>query len=371
MGAGRGPSQGFAARSGGESRGSRPASGGRAGGSGYSPRPRNFGPSSFAASADKGEKRGGMRPERFAKSGFRSRASFAGDATERGAKTHGPPTRSPKGYAAKGRGLGERARRWQKSEEVPEGSRERKPFAGKAGGLKPFGSKPGGAKFRGSKPSERKFGRPSALGARPWKSKSPGAEGGGREEHPRPWKKFGAGTGEKAGFRSGSDKPYAVKSPKWKSAASKPRTGKPWAAKADEGGFSARGPRRNEAGEEGARPKPWQRSKGAESRIGSAKSFAKRSSGKPFAKAGGAKPWARRSAGLAGPAGSGDGPYGDAGRPKRRMEAEERSEAGSDKKAGAKPFWAKKAHGGKRPGAGSRSSRPHGKKTGGKSGRKK
>ena len=232
-------------------------------------------------------------------------------------------------------------------------------------------------------------------------------------DRPKPWKKFdGAGDsrGEsRSDARGGDRKPYAAKS-----AGFKPRGAKPWAAKSGDGEFSPRPRAPREAGD---RPKPWQRdrgeagerpagkkpygkssgfkpsgftrsgfksagtrsaearsadgesraegakpwaSKGASSRIGSAKSYKARSAGKPFAKAGGAKPWAKRSA-----ASDGEGSA-----PKRR-DRKETAGTGPREKSGAKPFWAKNPRGGKGSTAAGRSNRPQGKHAARKSGKKK
>ena len=333
-----------------------------------------------------------------------SRGGFSRDRGERGVKTQ-----EKKGYAAKGHGMGERAKRWEKAGEVPEAPASgRKPFAPKAGGFKPGGAKFGGTKPFGAKPRGSKFGSP-----KPWQSRSSAGEG--REERPKPWKKFD-GASESRGesrpdARGGDRKPYAAKS-----AGFKPRGAKPWAAKSGDGEFSPRPRAPREAGD---RPKPWQRdrgeagdrpagkkpygkssgfkpsgftrsgfksagtrsaearsaegesrpegakpwaSKGASSRIGSAKSYENASAGKPFAKAGGAKPWAKRSA-----ASDGEGSA-----PKRRERKEGAGAgAGPREKSGAKPFWAKNPRGGKGSTAAGRSNRPHGKHAARKSGKKK
>ncbi len=332
-----------------------------------------------------------------------SRGGFSRDRGERGAK---PQER--KGYAARGHGMGERAKRWEKAGEVPEApAAGRTPFAPKAGGFKPGGSKFRGAKPFGAKAPGSKFGSP-----KPWQSRASGGEG--REDRPKPWKKFDGGSDSDA--RGGARKPYAAKS-----AGFKPRGAKPWAAKSGDGEFSPRPRAPREAGD---RPKPWQRdrvdagdrptgrkpygkssgfkpsgrfkpsgltrsgfksagtrsaearsgegesrpegskpwaSKGASSRIGSAKSYAARSAGKPFAKAGGAKPWAKRSA-----ASDGEGSA-----PKRRERKEGAGTSSPREKSGSKPFWAKNPRGGKGSTAAGRSNRPHGKKTVKKGGKKK
>ena len=112
-----------------------------------------------------------------------SRGGFSRDRDERGAKTQ-----ERKGYAAKGHGMGERARRWEKAGEVPEAPESRRtPFAPKSAGFKP-----GGAKFRGAKPFGAKGAGSKFGSSKPWQSRSSAGEG--REDRPRPWKKFdGAG----------------------------------------------------------------------------------------------------------------------------------------------------------------------------------
>ena len=229
----------------------------------------------------------------------------------------------------------------------------------------------------------------------------------GREDRSKPWKKFDGAGESRPDARGGARKPYSAKS-----AGFKPRGAKHWPAKSGDGEFSPRTPR-----ETGDRPKPWQRdradavdkqsgrkpygkssgskpsgftrsgfksagarssearsaesesrptgtrpwaSKGAGSRIGSAKSYKARSAGKPPAKAGGAKPWAKRSAA------SGD----EESAPKRR-DRKESSGAGPREKGGAKPFWAKNPRGGKGSTAAGRSIRPQGKHAARKSGKKK
>ncbi|MDR5726696.1 MAG: hypothetical protein RB191_04415 [Terriglobia bacterium] len=396
----------------------RPFSGGSRGGAGgfsrpagaYTPRPRSFAPRSLAASAEEtpGGRSGRTGPARFGRDrdagssrGPASRGSFSRDRGERI-----PKTQERKGYAAKGHGMGERAKRWEKSGEVPDApSTGGKTFAPRSTGFKSSGFKPGASKFRGSKPFGSKPVGSKFGGSKPWQSKSSGA--GAHEERPKPWKKFDAEAGGGAGSRPGTGKPYAAKSGGWKTPGFKPRDAKPWAAKSgNEESFSRRpykggsteGSGSRETGERGkpwqssragdrpagrkaytkkasgftrsgfrsagsksadarsgdARPagaKPWA-SKGAESRIGSAKSYAARSAGKPYAKAGGAKPWSKRSATSGGDA---------EGKPKRH-EPKEGSEASPREKSGAKPFWAKNPHGGKGSAKASRTNRPHGKK---------
>lgn len=414
-------SGGFATRSGGEDRPARrPFSGGsRAAAGGFSrpagayvarggriaasadgrpdaDRPRQSGPGRFGPGrSGPGAGPGRSGPPRYGRDrdSGPSRGGFSRDRDERA-----PKTQEKKGYAAKGHGMGERARRWEKAGEVPEApAAGRTPFAAKSSGFKPGGGKFRGAKPFGAKAPGSKFGRP-----KPWQSRSSAGEG--REDRPKPWKKFD-GTDESGGdARGGARKPYAAKS-----AGFKPRGAKPWAAKSGDGEFSPRARAPREAGD---RPKPWQRdragagerpagrkpygkpsgftrsgfksagarsaearsadgearaegarpwaSKGASSRIGSAKSYAARSAGKPFAKAGGAKPWGKRSADSG----------GEESAPKRR-DRKESSGTGPREKSGAKPFWAKNPRGGKGSTAAGRSNRPHAKKAARKSGKKK
>ncbi len=328
-----------------------------------------------------------------------SRGPFSRDRAERG-----PKTQERKGYAAKGHGMGERARRWEKAGEVPEAPASgRTPFVPKSAGFKPGGGKFRGAKPFGAKAAGSKFGSP-----KPWQSKSSAEEG--REERPKPWKKFDSTGDSRSDSRGGARKPYAAKS-----AGFKPHGAKPWAAKSVGGDFPPRSRAPREAGD---RPKPWQRdradagdrptgrkpygkssgfkpsgftrsgfksagarssearsaasesrltgakswaSKGASSRIGSAKSYAARSADKPYAKPGGAKPWAKRSA-TAG---------GEEPAPKHRERREGTGAPSTREKSGVKPFWAKNPRGGKGSAAAGRSNRPQGKKTARKSGKKK
>jgi 23S rRNA pseudouridine2605 synthase len=404
----------FAARSGGDDRPARrPFSGGArsrgivisADGRPEADRPRPSGPGGFgprvgggrSGPGRAGTSGSGPRFSRDRDSGP-SRGGFSRDRGDRGAKTQ-----ERKGYAAKGHGMGERAKRWEKAGEVPEApAAGRTPFASKSAGFKPGGSKFRGAKPFGAKAPGSKFGSP-----KPWQSRSSAGEG--REDRPRPWKKFSDAGDSKPDARGGARKPFAGKSGGFK-----PRGAKPWAAKSGDGEFSPRPRAPREAGD---RPKPWQpdrgeagdrptgkkpygkssgskpsgftrsgfksagarasearsadgesrpaggrpwASKGASSRIGSAKSFKARSAGKTFAKAGGAKPWAKRSAAS----------EGDASAPKRR-ERDEGATAGPREKSGGKPFWAKNPRGGKGSTAAGRSNRPTGKHAARKSGKKK
>jgi 23S rRNA pseudouridine2605 synthase len=238
------------------------------------------------------------------------------------------------------RGLGERAKRWEKS---GEGAGER-PFAARTGhkpsadrkppfkssGFKSSGFKPGGFKSAGSGAPKRwasKAPRSSDAGAKPWMKRASLTPGAPRErdseEHPKRWEKPGEGAGASA---SGYKKPYAAKSSGskpggFKSGGFKPGGSKPWASRT--GSPSSGAPKRWEksgpgAGERpqpgaraagtkswGAKPggrkpsgftasgfksagtrsaegragesKPWV-SRGAESRVGSAKSYAARKS---------------------------------------------------------------------------------------------
>jgi len=411
----------FAPRSGGENRPARrPFSGGLRSSAGgfshpageYVPRPGRIAASADGRpGADRPRRSGPGRsgPGRTGTSGSGPRFGRDRDSgpsrgpfsRERGDR--GPKPQERKGYAAKGHGMGERARRWEKAGEVPEASATgRTPFAPKASGFKPGGSKFRGAKPFGGKASGSKFGSP-----KPWQSRSSASEG--REDRPKPWKKFDGAGKSNSEPRGGTRKPYAAKSGGFK-----PRGAKPWTAKSGEGGFSARTRSPQEAGD---RPKPWQRdrdeagdraggrkpygkssgskpsgytrsgfksagarssearssesesrpagakpwaSKGASSRIGSAKSYKARSAGKTFAKAGGAKPWAKRSAAAG----------GEGSAPKRR-EREEGPGVGAREKGGTKPFWAKNPRGGKGSAAAGRSNRPQGKHAARKSGKKK
>jgi len=328
-----------------------------------------------------------------------SHGPFSRDRAERG-----PKTQERKGYAAKGHGMGERARRWEKAGEVPDAPTSgRTPFAPDAGGFKPGGAKFGGGKSFGAKHLGSKFGSP-----KPWQSRSSAGEG--REERPKPWKKFDSAGESGSDVRGGVRKPYAAKSRGFK-----PRGAKPWVARSGDGEFSPRPGFPREAGD---RPKPWQRdradagdrptgrkpygkssgskpsgftrsgfksagarsararsggsesrgegarpwaSKGASSRTGSAKSYKARSAGKPFAKGGSAKPWAKRSA-------ASDGEETGL---KRRERKEGTGAPSPREKSGVKPFWAKNPRGGKGSTAAGRSNRPQGKKTARKSGKKK
>lgn len=361
----------------------RPFRGGsRSGGSGF-PRRRGFVPGSLAASADEtaggrpGRSaafrpgRGRTGPKKFgrdwnpgAAGGRGGRESFSRNREERG-----PRAPERKGYAAQGRGMRERAKRWEKTGEVPEApSSNRRPFPSKSSRFKSSGFTPAGRKFRDSKPFGLKSFGSKPAGSKPWQSKSSRA-GTHEERSPKPWKKFDGDGDSRGGMR----KPYASKSSGFQ-----PRDGKPWAAKSKDGESFSRGPRPSRSGEAGEGTKPWQRerrsyasdrppgakrwtSKGAESRIGSAKSYASRSAGKPEGRADGAKPWVRRSGAFA---------TGEEVGSKRRK-PKEGHQSTPREKSGAKPFWAKNPRGGKGSSAGSRSPHPRGKKVTRKSGKKK
>ncbi len=328
----------FAARSGGEDRPARrPFSGGaRAAAGGFSRSAGAYVPRGgrIAASADGRPEADRLRPSGAGRFGpGRSGAGGAGRSGPGGAGRSGPPrygsdrdtgpsrggfsrdrgergvkTQEKKGYAAKGHGMGERAKRWEKAGEVPEAPASgRKPFAPKAGGFKPGGAKFGGTKPFGAKPRGSKFGSP-----KPWQSRSSAGEG--REERPKPWKKFD-GASESRGesrpdARGGDRKPYAAKS-----AGFKPRGAKPWAAKSGDGEFSPRPRAPREAGD---RPKPWQRDRGEAGEKPAGK--------KPYGKSSGFKPSGFTRSG-----------FKSAG----TRSAEARSAEGESRPEGAKP-WASK-----------------------------
>jgi hypothetical protein len=360
-------------------------------------RPRPSGPGQ-SGSGGAGSGRSG--PPRFGRD--RDSRPSRGPFSRGGAKLSSKP-QERKGYAAKGHGMGERARRWEKAGEAPEAPASGRPsFAAKSQGFKPSGSKFRGAKPFGAKAPGSKFGRP-----KPWQSRSSAGEGG--EDRPKPWKKFAGAGDSRSDAGGGARKPYAAKSGGFK-----PRGARPWAAKSGDGEFSPRARAPREAGD---RPKPWPRdredagdgptgrkpygkssgfkssgftrsgfksagtrsseargiesesrpagtrpraSKGASSRVGSAKSFAARSAGKSFAKTGDAKPWSKRSA----------APGGEESSPKPR-DRKGGTGASSREKSGGKPFWAKNPRGGKGSTAAGRSNRPQGKKAVRKSGKKK
>lgn len=262
------------------------------------------------------------------------------------------------------RGLGERAKRWEKSGEGaggrPSGG---KSFAPRSSGFQPSGFKSPGFKSSGFKPA----------GAKPWVSKGASFKGGaskpwtprastgagasgfaarergeqGEGEHPKRWEKSGPG----AGARSTARKPSGFTSSGFKSAGAKSVDSR------------SKGPKSFGGKSFGAKPagsKPWA-SKGASSRVGSARSYAARTTdgatarreSKTFGKAGTAKPWTKRVSADRGEAGD---------KPKRR----ERTDSSAGEKGGAKPFWSKNPRGGKGSAAGSRSNRPKGKKKAGK-----
>jgi 23S rRNA pseudouridine2605 synthase len=334
--AGKGPS------SGGSARFSRPRSAGD-----YPPRPARparFGadsgdarhsetrppaPRGLGERAKRWEKSGGRTDTRAGaerpftpKSGFKSAGFKAGGFKPAGSKpwaSKGAPTRdqSAKPWAPRASfGAGapkrhsgddeERPKRWSK----PGGARDERPAAGR-----PYAAKSSGFKSSGFKPG----------GAKPWASKTGAPRAGGRdgEERPKRWEKSGPG----AGARPAGGRPYAAKSPGFKPSKFKSEGAKPWV------------------------------SKGAESRVGSAKSYAARAAGKPT----GAKPWAARS--------TSESVSGD--KPKRREKTDDRTDKKPSAKPGAKPFWAKNPRGGKGSVAASRTNRPRGKSGGKKSGKKK
>ncbi len=302
-------------------------------------RPRSFAASAGSASASKGRD-------------FK-RAGFDRPGSDR-------PGFGPRNPAT--RGLGERAKRWEKSAEGPAGRAtdggrpfERKPF--KASGFKQGGFKP--AATGAAKPWASKGPRSEGEGAKPWvKRTSFGADGssaprGGGSAAPRHAKPYAA---KSSGFRPAASKAGGFKAGGFKSA-------KPWA-------------RREDAGAE----KPWV-SKGAESRIGSKKSYTERASRdgestgaqgprRGFNKGEGAKPWTKRvSAG-----GSEDRPkraeksYSEVGKSGRNEGPKQgaRPAGKQGAKQGTKPFWAKNPRGGKGSVAASRTNRPRGGKKGGK-----
>ncbi|MHB8301827.1 MAG: hypothetical protein ACYDC6_03165 [Acidobacteriaceae bacterium] len=263
------------------------------------------------------------------------------------------------------RGLGERAKRWEKSGEVAgERPTERKSFPPRSPGPKPFAfKKPAGFKKSGFKPG----------GAKPWASKGAGSRAGSSsgEGARKPWTSrpaSGAGASRfsspERGDREGGERPKRWDKPSAGSA-SGPTAGKPYASKGKPSGYTASGfksagSRSAESKSFGAKPagaKPWA-SKGAASRVGSARSYAART-GDDAAPRSGAKPWAKRAS-------SGSGEAGD--HPKRR----ERTAAPAGERGGTKPFWAKNPRGGKGSTAASRTNRAKpGSKGGKKAGKKK
>ncbi len=281
-------------------------------------------------------------------------------------------TRNPDDRKTAARGPGERARRWEKSSERPGSSSTDRTFAPKST-FKSSGFKPAG-----SKPWARKGAPPRSESTKPWTSRAsfgsgaPAQHGGDQEARPKRWAKPGSGSSaapaggrpygtKSSGFQSGGPRPWDRKAgasgsaeagrkerPKrWAKSApgaeARPASRKPYAAKPS--GFKSGG------------EKPWI-SRGAESRVGSARSYAARTGDKPS----GPKPWAARSA-----------KTGDEGqRPPRRDGSEGRGGAKPNEKSGAKPFWTKNPRGGKGSATASRTNRPRGGKFGGKkSGKKK
>ena len=239
-----------------------------------------------------------------------------------------PPRMDASGKPAT-RGLGERAKRWEKSGEGAGGRRkEGKSFAPRSSGFKSSGFKSSGFKPAGDKPWASK-GAPSKGGAsKSWTPRtSSGAAGSGfaaRErgegehdagEQPKRWEKSSSATGARsAGSRpyapkSTGFKPSGSKSGGFKSSGSKPAGSKPWTPRASSGAARDRG----EQGE-GERPKRWEKSGPGSSdrpaarkpsgftssgfKSAGAKSADSRSAGsKSFgAKPAGSKPWASKGA---------------------------------------------------------------------------
>ncbi len=278
------------------------------------------------------------------------------------------------------RGMGERAKRWEKSGERPgrEG-RERserrsggnRPFAAKSS-FKPSGFKAAGVRQPGTEPWTSKSGSLRDKPARSWtqrtsadSSASSTRNNRSGDDRPKRWEKPAAGgrpsgvrpyAGKSDGFKAGGAKPWVSKAKisepaqrnggarpgRWEkprpSAGVRPATRKSFGAK----------PGGKQRGIKSPGAKPWV-SRGAESRVGSARSYAARAGGK----ARGQKSWARTSEG------------GDAaGKPKRSEKPESGSEARTGERSVAKPFWAKNPRGGKGSVAASRTNRPRGKKSG-------
>jgi 23S rRNA pseudouridine2605 synthase len=204
----------------------------------------------------------GSRTEGTAPSRPRSFAASAGGASSSAGRSFKKPGAD---RAASTRGLGERAKRWEKSGDGVGGRAggdrpfERKPF--KASGFKPGGFKSAGA---GSpKPWASKSPRSSAEGAKPWAKRpdfgtgaSAAPRGSDAEERPKRWQKPSEGAGAAVRYK----KPYAAKSFGAKSSGFRPAGSKP-------GGFKSGG------------TKPWTRKTGASGEASSA-----------------AKPWVRRDA---------------------------------------------------------------------------
>ncbi len=235
---------------------------------------------------------------------------------------------------------------------------KKKPSGFKPGGFKSVGFKPGAAKPWQSKTGAPRFGAAGAAAAKPWAPRRSDESDTG-------------GTGERSGSRPAARKSWGDKPPGRKPSGY------------TSSGFKSAGARSAEArsvGERSAGSKPWV-SKGAESRVGSAKSYAARTSrssddaaprgagksyGKSYGKAEGGKRWAKRSSSE----GRGSESTGTADKPKRREKPTGASGAKAGEKRSAKPFWAKNPRGGKGSVPASRSNRPRvkngGKKKGGK-----
>jgi 23S rRNA pseudouridine2605 synthase len=316
-------------------------------------------------------------------------------------------------------GARNRDQRWKSSG-------ERRGF--KASGFKP--AKPWRAKEAGDRPE----------GVKPWTKRAataPDAPRAGRfsqEDSPRRWDKPRDGA---ARSDSGARKPYASKPSGFRSSGFKSAGGgKPWAAKTGEKSSRRWEKSRPDAGARGIRQpsgersaashglqsaerKPWKNrpvvresaefapsdfrsggatsarpksgapkskpwvSKGAASRVGSARSFAARRSRtndgaaprtfgrrdeNPRVGAEGAKPWKKRAYSQ----GAGFETRAATGKPPRREKFEDSSASRPAGKRDAKPFWAKNPRGGKGSAPASRSNRPR-VKSGGKkkSGKKK
>jgi len=383
---------GASAGSGGHARGrsderSGPRSGGRSGPGG---RTGAGGPSRFTGSRSAGAYP--PRPRSFAPRDGESSGEKKAPRTDATGK---PATR----------GLGERAKRWEKSGEGAGGRpAERRTFAPRATGSKTTGFKSSGFKPAGSKPWASKGGssRPSFKDrpSKPWTPRASGGPGSSRfstrdegdqrggeragEERPKRWEKSGEGASTRpaarkpSGYTSSGFKSAGSRSADARSAGAKPFAGKSFGAKpfgkksfdSKPGGFKPAGakPWATKAGasdgDDFKGPYKAAASKGASSRVGSARSYAARNADGP-APRGGARPYGKTgAAGKTGGAKSGAkraSSTGEAGdRPKRRTSAD--SSAGD--KGGAKPFWAKNPRGGKGSTAAGRTNRPHGKKAG-------
>jgi len=314
-------------------------------------------PRSFAASASGAppSKRREFKSAGFDRPASNRRGPVGRDSSRPSFENRQPSTRGP----------GERARRWEKSGEGAQaGAAEKRPFE-----RKPFRSakpKPGGFQSGGegpAKPWASKGPRAGAAGVKPWQKRTGSAPPRARDgdERPRRWEKREDRPGS---ADLGDRKPFAAKSTEFRSKGPRP------------GGFKSRGFQSGGSDKPGSRPSKGPRSegagaktwvsRGAESRVGSAKSFQARNVGdrgprKPFAKPGSPKPWTKRT--------PSEGDAGD--RPPRREGPGSTTDKPAEKR-NAKPFWAKNPHGGKGSVAASRSNRPRGgKKSGGKKGGKK